>query len=113
MPIGYALAVPPSRLDDDALAAALPHLPRWKRVDDRLYAEFIFADFNQAIGFMMRCALVCEQLNHHPNWSNVYRSVKVNLWTHDAGGITDLDLRLAQTMSRFASESGAQDATLV
>jgi 4a-hydroxytetrahydrobiopterin dehydratase len=72
----------------------------WKKVKGRLALQksFIFTDFNQAFGFMSRVALAAEQMNHHPEWFNVYKRVDVVLSTHDAGGITELDFKLAKFM---------------
>ncbi len=75
----------------------------WKKVKGRsaLQKSFMFSDFNQAFGFMSRVALVAEQMNHHPEWCNVYNRVDVVLSTHNAGGITELDFKLAQKMDSF------------
>ncbi len=72
----------------------------WKRAKRRsaLQKAFSFSNFNEAFGFMTRVALVAEQMNHHPEWFNVYNRVEVTLATHDAGGITDLDFKLAMFM---------------
>jgi 4a-hydroxytetrahydrobiopterin dehydratase len=67
---------------------------------------FVFGDFNEAFGFMSRVALAAEKLDHHPEWSNVYKTVKVTLSTHDSGGITELDGKLAKAMDRFAGDAG-------
>ena len=93
-----------SKLDPTALAEALRSLPEWRRVADReaITRTFTFADFNQAFGFMTRVALLAEKMDHHPEWSNVYRTVTVTLATHDAGGVTDRDLALARAMDDFA-----------
>jgi 4a-hydroxytetrahydrobiopterin dehydratase len=64
--------------------------------------KFVFADFNAAFGFMTRAALMVEKLDHHPEWFNVYKTVEVTLATHDAGGVTELDVTLAQAMDRIA-----------
>jgi 4a-hydroxytetrahydrobiopterin dehydratase len=92
------------RLDAAALAAALEGLPAWREVEGRsaITRQYIFADFNQAFGFMTRAALVAEKMDHHPEWSNVYRTVTVTLSTHDAGGVTDRDLKLARAMDKIA-----------
>lgn len=84
--------------------AALKRLPAWREVDgrDAITRTFIFADFNEAFGFMARCALVAEAMNHHPEWSNVYKTVAVVLATHEAGGLTERDIRLAEAMDRIA-----------
>ena len=94
----------PARLTDDERAAALAALPAWALVDGReaIARTFRFQDFSQAWGFMSRAALVAEQLDHHPEWFNVWNRVEVVLATHDAGGLTELDVRLAQAMDRIA-----------
>lgn len=76
----------------------------WKKMKARsaLQKSFQFSDFNEAFGFMSRVALVAEQMNHHPEWFNVYNRVDVTLSTHDAGGITALDFKLAQKMDKFS-----------
>lgn len=78
----------------------------WKKIKGRpaLQKSFLFADFNAAFGFMSRVALAAEQMNHHPEWFNVYNKVDVTLSTHDAGGVTDLDFKLA----KFMDSVGAQ-----
>ena len=94
----------PAKLDSQAISDALaePALAGWTIEGDKLQREFRFADFIQAFGFMTRSALVAEKLDHHPEWFNVYNRVRVDLTTHDAGGITTLDLELARAMNRFA-----------
>ena len=67
-----------------------------------LVRTFKFKDFNEAFGFMARAALVAEKLDHHPEWSNVYKTVEVTLSTHDAGGLTELDIKLAEAMDKLA-----------
>jgi 4a-hydroxytetrahydrobiopterin dehydratase len=62
----------------------------------------VFKDFNEAFGFMARAALVAEKLDPHPEWSNVYKTVDVTLSTHDAGGLTALDVKLAEAMDKLA-----------
>ena len=64
--------------------------------------RFTFADFSQAFGFMTRAALVADRMNHHPEWFNVWNKVDVTLATHDAGGLTALDIELAQAMDKIA-----------
>ncbi len=92
----------PLLLTDSELEAAFPLLSEWERKPDRLTKTFTFADFSEAWGWMTRVALASEKLDHHPEWSNVYRTVEVELSTHDAGGITALDVELALQMDRFA-----------
>ena len=79
---------------------ALKSLPTWTAVEgrDAISRRFTFRDFNAAFGFMTRAALYAEKLDHHPEWSNVYNRVDVVLTTHDAGGVTAMDVRLAQLM---------------
>ena len=78
--------------------------PGWSTVEgrDAIRKRFIFKDFNEAFGFMARVALIAEKMDHHPEWSNVYRTVDVVLATHDAGGVTALDTELAAAMDRMA-----------
>ena len=92
------------KLGPDALTAALAKLTGWQRVSgrDAIAKTFVFADFNAAFGFMTRAALVAEKMDHHPEWSNVYKTVVVTLTTHDAGGVTGRDIALAEAMERFA-----------
>jgi 4a-hydroxytetrahydrobiopterin dehydratase len=90
-------------------AAALADLPGWEAVDGReaIRRTYRFGDFNAAFGFMTRSALMAEKLDHHPEWSNVYNRVEVLLTTHDAGGVTALDVQLANFMDATASALGA------
>lgn len=83
----------------------LKSLPHWQLVEgrDAITRSFRFKDFNAAFGFMTRAALVAEKLDHHPEWFNVYNKVDVTLSTHDAGGLTALDLQLATTMDAIAA----------
>lgn len=93
------------RLTDTERAAALARLDCWSLVDGReaITRTFTFDDFNAAFGFMTRAAMVAEQLDHHPEWRNVWNRVEVVLATHDAGGLTALDIKLAQAMDGFAA----------
>ena len=95
------------RLGDAELAAALASLPAWSIVDGKLHRAFRFADFVEAFAFMTACALVAEQRNHHPEWSNVWNQVVVDLTTHDVGGLSDLDVAMATTMDALAARRGA------
>ncbi len=92
------------KLTGNARKAALSKLAHWSEVSgrDAITRKFIFKDFNQAFGFMTRAALVAEKMDHHPEWFNVYRTVEVTLSTHDAGGLTELDVRLAEAMDKLA-----------
>ena len=92
------------KLTGAARAAALAKLVGWNEVDgrDAITRKFTFKDFNEAFGFMARAALVAEKLDHHPEWFNVYNRVEVTLATHDAGGVTERDVKLALEMNRLA-----------
>jgi 4a-hydroxytetrahydrobiopterin dehydratase len=93
------------RLTGNARKAALAKLDGWSEVQgrDAITRTFTFADFNEAFGFMTRAALVAEKLDHHPEWFNVYDKVVVTLATHDAGGVTERDVALAEAMNRLVS----------
>ena len=85
-------------------AEALRGLAGWAEVADRdaIAKTFRFADFVEAFGFMARVALAAEKMDHHPEWFNVYDRVEVTLWTHDAGGVTERDIRLAAAIDRLS-----------
>jgi 4a-hydroxytetrahydrobiopterin dehydratase len=91
-------------------AAALAQLTGWSAAEgrDAITKTFKFADFNAAFGWMTRIALAAEKLDHHPEWFNVYSRVEVLLATHDADGVTELDVKLAKLMDRAAKDSGAK-----
>jgi 4a-hydroxytetrahydrobiopterin dehydratase len=93
------------KLTGDARKVALAKLASWSEVKDRdaITKTFVFRDFNEAFGFMTRAALVAEKLDHHPEWFNVYKTVTVTLSTHDAGGLTEHDVKLAEAMNRLAA----------
>lgn len=92
----------PPLLEDAQRANALAALPAWELRDDRIVRTFTFDDFAAAFAFMTRCAAVAEKLDHHPEWSNVYNRVTVELTTHDAGGLTELDIRFAEQADALA-----------
>src|SRR5512133_3761780 len=96
------------RLSAEARAAALAKLNGWSDVPgrDAIARTFTFKDFNEAFGFMTRAALVAEKNDHHPEWRNVYKTVEVVLATHDAGGVTRLDIDLAKAMNAIARQLG-------
>ena len=86
-------------------APALAELPGWAALEggrDAIRRTYKFPDFNAAFGFMTRVALMADKLDHHPEWSNVYNRVEVTLTTHDAGGVTALDVQLARFMDAAA-----------
>lgn len=80
--------------------------PDWSVVDGRLHRELRFADFSEAFGFMARVALEAERLDHHPDWSNAWNRVVVDVVSHDAGGITDRCFALAAAVDRIAGAGG-------
>lgn len=87
-------------LDKAARAALGEALPEWRMVEgrDAIHRQFRFRDFSEAWGFMARVALLAEAQDHHPEWSNVYNRVEITLTTHDAGGLSERDVMLAQAI---------------
>ncbi|NLF55491.1 MAG: 4a-hydroxytetrahydrobiopterin dehydratase [Thauera phenolivorans] len=98
------------KLDAQARREALAELAGWTEVEgrDAIRRSLCFADFNAAFGFMSRVALQAEKMDHHPEWSNVYNRVEIVLSTHDVGGLSELDLRLARFIDTAAQATGAQ-----
>jgi len=94
----------PQRLDADTVGGKLESHPGWTVVKGKLHREFLFDDFSGAFGFMASVAVIAEGMNHHPEWSNVYNKVTVDLSTHSAGGITDLDFTLLERIEGAAKE---------
>ncbi|WP_377297346.1 4a-hydroxytetrahydrobiopterin dehydratase [Rhizobium sp. SGZ-381] len=92
------------KLDAAAIAAGLSTLEGWLLAPDgdAILKEFTFRNFREAFGFMTQCALCAEKLDHHPEWKNVYASVSVRLTTHDSGGLTERDFKLARMFDRAA-----------
>lgn len=92
------------KLGTQAVAEAMAGLDGWSLAEDGLSIgrTFTFKNFSEAFAFMTRSALAAEKLDHHPEWSNVYKTVVVKLNTHDAGGLTALDFELAKRMNRYA-----------
>ena len=87
--------MPAQRLSDAERSTLVTTLPLWTIRDERLCREFRFGSFIEAFGFMTQVALLAETRNHHPNWSNVYNRVTIELTTHDLGGLSNLDVDLA------------------
>jgi len=83
-------------LSDIQLEKHLEDLKEWKIKDGKLFKEFKFLDFDKAFEFMSLVAIMAEAMDHHPEWSNVYNKVEINLVTHSEGGITQLDIDLAK-----------------
>lgn len=90
------------KLNDAEINAELANLSGWAVENGKLHKQFQFNSFVEAFGFMTRVALVAESMNHHPEWSNVYNRVTINLMTHDAGGISALDFELAKQADKFS-----------
>ncbi|MER8481590.1 4a-hydroxytetrahydrobiopterin dehydratase [Mesorhizobium sp. M1322] len=91
------------KLSKEAVAEALAGLDGWSlaKDGDSIARTFTFRNFSEAFAFMTRVALAAEKMDHHPDWSNVYKTVNVTLNTHDAGGLTALDFELAKKMDRY------------
>ena len=87
--------VRPEKFDEHEIGDKISRIPGWEYVDGKLHRSFQFTDFTRAFGFMTSLALVAEAKNHHPDWSNVYNRVVIDLSTHDSGGVTELDFTLA------------------
>lgn len=98
----------PRRLDPAEITAALADLPGWQLVDGKLARRFALADFVEAMDFMARAAVWAQRMNHHPDWSNAYNVVRVELQTHDVGGITSADVALARKMTDLAEGEAPQ-----
>ena len=96
------------KIDAAQRSAALAALTGWTLVDgrDAITRTFKFADFSVAFGFMTRVALAAEKLDHHPEWLNVWNRVEITLSTHDAGGLTERDIKLAKIIDKIAAEAG-------
>jgi 4a-hydroxytetrahydrobiopterin dehydratase len=91
------------KLTETELASFL-QISTWKVKDAKLHRDFKFPDFAHAIGFMATAAVLIEKMNHHPEWSNVYNRVSVDLTTHDSGGITNKDVELAKLLDGIGSK---------
>ena len=96
----------PTKIPADARDVAMAGLPGWKARPERdaIQKSFIFQNFSECWGFMSRAALLAEKMDHHPEWFNVYKQVDVTLSTHDAGGLTELDVRMAAAMDAMAAD---------
>ena len=88
-------------LNQQELNSIQTKLPQWKLSDNKIKRELGFQNFIDAFGFMTKVALIAEGINHHPDWSNVYSSVKIELTTHDLGGVSNLDIHLATAIEKL------------
>jgi 4a-hydroxytetrahydrobiopterin dehydratase len=95
----------PVRLTTQQLHGALKRIPSWKLTEDglKIGRKIVFNDFNEAFGFMTRVAIYADKANHHPDWSNVYNNVSIELWTHDVGGLSERDIKLASFIDSIAA----------
>ncbi len=91
-------------LETTAIETALKDLPGWSYQAGKLHREYRFADFARAFGFMAAAAVTSEAMNHHPDWSNVWNKVIIDLSTHDAGGVTEMDIELAKKFEALAGK---------
>jgi len=92
-----------TKLSEEQLSAAMAELSGWSVKDGKLHKDYRFPDFVHAFGFMATSAIAIEAMNHHPEWFNVWNQVRVDLTTHDAGGITQNDVDLARKLDSIAS----------
>lgn len=91
------------KLSNAEITEHMKALSEWELAEDRIKRTFRFKDFVEAFGWMSSVALVAERMNHHPEWRNVWAKVEVELSTHDAGGLTELDMKLAAEMDALAA----------
>ena len=89
----------PYLMQNEELKELVAKIPGWKIMDDHIEKEFNFKNFVEAFSFMTKIALICEKHYHHPNWENVYSKVIIKLFTHDLGGITNLDQNIAKEIN--------------
>ncbi len=95
------------KLSPSQLRAALAKCSGWRAQGKTCITKrFVFADFNAAFAWMTRVAMLAEKMDHHPEWSNVYKTVNVTLTTHDAGGVSALDIKMARFMNQTAGRAG-------
>lgn len=90
------------KLTEQQINDALADLDGWHLVENKIHKDYQFESFNEAFGFMTRAAMEIEKMNHHPEWFNVYNKISIDLTTHDAGGVTQNDLRLAGILDSLA-----------
>ena len=96
------------KLEGLDLTTELARIPGWRLNGNSIEHAFVFPDFSRAFGFMTRVAMQAETHDHHPDWQNVWNRVEIALTTHDSGGVTALDIEMAQAISRIATECGAK-----
>jgi 4a-hydroxytetrahydrobiopterin dehydratase len=96
-----------NQLTPEEIAAHLQSLPGWQMFDNSIGKDFQFADFNEAFAFLTRIAMLSEKMNHHADWSGVYNKVSIRLSTHDAGGVTQKDIKMATAIAQYAEAAKA------
>ena len=92
------------KLSSEEIQQRLGEIPGWELRDGKLHRELTFKNFNEAFGFMTQLALISEKKNHHPEWMNVYNTVRIDLMTHDLGGISDLDVAWASAANKILTK---------
>lgn len=96
------------RLTDSEIVAGLEKLPGWSLADGKLHRDYQFRDFVEAWGFLTSAAIRVQEMDHHPEWFNVYNKVRIDLVTHNVGGVSALDLELAGTLEELAQRLAAR-----
>lgn len=92
------------KLSESDIETRLLRLPEWEYYDNAIHAEFEFENFKDCFSAMSRIAFECEALNHHPDWTNIYNNLSISLSTHDDGGVTEKDFKLAQAIESIVEE---------
>lgn len=92
------------KLNEEEIGSQLENLTGWKYSDGAIEKTYVFSNFKEAFAMMSRIAFECEAQNHHPDWSNVYKTLNIRLNTHDAGGVTEKDFKLAEAIDEIVSE---------
>ena len=93
------------KLTPQQIELALERITDWRLDSDAILRHFVFQDFSQAFAVMTRIALIAEKLGHHPEWRNVYNRLEIRLTTHDVGGLSELDFRMAKAIDQYAEEA--------
>ena len=96
-----------NKLNPEEISAQLQSLPGWQAYGNAIGRDFQFADFNEAFAFLTRIAMLSEKMNHHADWSGVYNKVNIRLSTHDAGGVTERDIKMATAITQYAAGAKA------
>lgn len=97
------------KLSTQEIEERIPQLIDWEYYDDALHTDFEFDNFKDCMSAMNRIAFECEALNHHPEWTNIYNTLEITLTTHDAGGVTELDFKLAKAINKIVEVEEEED----